>query len=128
MMAKMHDDGRPPLTRWQEAWAKSGGGVCLTCRGDDEATASAAKIQVIFAHDVDLTPQEGCVLDGGLIERLHFADVRTATVEGSVVVLQDPTFKFQTDGSWPYVNTGLLFYDLGDEFRVMMHVWFPSLS
>ena len=98
------------------------------CIRDSDATASAAKVQVVFAHDVDLTPQEGSVVDGGLVERLHFVDVRTATVEGSVVVVQDPAFKFQTDGSWPYVNTGLLFYDLGDEFRVMMHVWFPSLS
>ena len=127
MMAEHHDQARPPLTRWQEAWAKSEGGLCLTCRGDDDATASAAKIQVVFAHDVDLTPQEGTVVDGGLIERLHFADVATAMVEGGVVI-QSPTFKFQTDGSWPYVNTGLLFYDLGDEFRVMMHVFFPSLS
>ena len=66
--------------------------------------------------------------DGGLIEQYHFADVATASVEGSVVVVQDPTLKFETDGSWPYVNTGLLFFDLGDEFRVMMHVCFPSLS
>ena len=65
--------------------------------------------------------------DGGLIERLHFADVGTAMVEGGVAV-QSPTFKFETDGSWSYVNTGLLFYNLGDEFRVMMHVCFPSLS
>ncbi len=43
MMAKMHDQARPPLTRWQEAWAKSEGGVCLTCRGEFEATASAAR-------------------------------------------------------------------------------------
>jgi hypothetical protein len=127
MMAEHHDQARPPLTRWQDAFAKKEGGVCLTCRGDDEATASAAKIQVIFAHDVDLTPQEGCVLDGGLIERLHFADVATAMVEGGVAV-QSPTFKFETGGSWPYVNAGLLFYNLGDEFRVMMHVCFPSLS
>ena len=128
MMAKMHYDGRPPLTRWQDAFAKREGGVCLTCRGDDEeATASAAKVQVVFAHDVDLTPQEGSVPDGGLIERLHFADVGTAMVEGGVAV-QSPTFKFETGGSWPYVNTGLLFYNLGDEFRVMMHVCFPSLS
>ena len=128
MMAEHHDQARPPLTRWQEAWAKSEGAVCLTCGGDDEATASAAKVQVVFAHDVDLTPQEGSVQDGGLIEQYHFADVATATVEGSVVAVQDPTLKFETGGSWPYINAGLLFFDLGDEFRVMMQVVFPALS
>ena len=86
----------------------------------DDLSAEHEKLLAIFEQDNERI--------AGLVERLHFVDVRTATVEGSVVVVQDPAFKFQTDGSWPYVNTGLLFYDLGDEFRVMMHVWFPSLS
>ncbi len=67
------------------------------------------------------------MLDGGLIEQYHFADVAMAMVEGGVAV-QGPTFKFETGGSWPYINAGLLFFDLGDEFRVMMHVVFPALS
>ena len=73
------DHARPmgdPVAR-SRTITKSEGAVCLTCRGDDEATASAAKVQVSLrprrrSHAI----KKGSVQDGDLIEQYHFGDVK----------------------------------------------------